>query len=144
MGVTDSSKTILEKTAQQWHKDTDGNSIYDSLIKTGEKLDFKQGKYPGYKGTCELVSCENIMRLAGINVNEEQVVKYAIDKSLCETGSKSEADRGGTTVESRNKLLVDFGIPCKDEPVSVNNIAKRVESLYLLDQLMGDKYKVSA
>ena len=122
------------KTEQSWHTDKDGNMVFDSPIETGDKLDSTQGKVNGFSGTCGLVSCENVLRLAGIMVTENDLVAFAKSTKsersgdyLCSRGSIFASKNGGTGVEDRNEILAHFGLDAVSLPCDVDAIAKYVE-----------------
>lgn len=142
----------ISSTAQEWKRQSDGSYIYNTPIETGSKLDCHQGKYvkehPGrnkeeFHGTCGLVSCENILRLAGVSITEATVVEYAssttvekripflngstIRKTLCRTGSDP-SQNGGTGAEDRKIILDHFGIPSRTAKQEITTIAKAVAS----------------
>lgn len=129
----------LSSTAQSWKKSNDGSFTYNSPIETCDKLDCKQGKVENYLGTCGLVSCENILRMAGIPINESDVVKFASrthvenskapvnNQTLCVSNSSPYAN-GGTGAKSRQKILEHYGIPSYTAKQSVDTIAKAVIS----------------
>ena len=108
--------------------------MFDSPVETGAKLDSRQGKVEGFRGTCGLVSCENTLRMAGIRVTEADIVSYAKDtkseesgKYLCSSGSPFAADNGSTSVEARNEILKHYGVEAVALPCDVDSIAKNVE-----------------
>lgn len=127
----------LSFTGQSWTESSDGTLIYNAPTETGKKLDFHQGKAEitdpksgitqKYWGTCGLVSCENIIRLAGLPVSEETMVLHAVNNSLCTSNTFPESN-GGTCAESRKKLLEYYGIPSHTEQQSVQTIADAVSS----------------
>ena len=67
----------LSATNQTWVTGTDGSMVFNTPVETGGKLDSNQGKVNGFLGTCGLVSCVNILRLAGYPATESEVVSYA-------------------------------------------------------------------
>jgi hypothetical protein len=70
-----------------------------------------QGDNPfGFRGTCGLVSCEDVLRQFGFDVTEADVVRYAAENGLCNvTGDASQC--GGTTFADQAQVLTDFGVP---------------------------------
>jgi hypothetical protein len=86
----------------------------------------KQGDNPyGFKGTCGLVSCEDVLRQFGVDATEADVVDHAVAKNLCAV-TDDPAKSGGTTPEMRAQILNDYGIPA------------HVESGQSLEDLAGD------
>ena len=132
----------LSRTAEIWTKGTENTLIYNSPIETGKKLDFHQGKVENFQGTCGLVSCVNVLRMAGVPATEAAVVKYASTtyednrnsfiasltrKTLC-TSNSVPSSNGGTSAASRKKILEHFGIPSRTAPQSIETIAQAVSS----------------
>ena len=68
----------LSETQQEWYSDNDGiHQIYNTPAETGKLLDAEQGKNPRHRGTCGIVSCVNVLRLAGrIDTTELEVLSY--------------------------------------------------------------------
>ncbi len=88
----------------------------------------------GFGGTCGIVSCVNVFRMAGINMTEEQFVRYASSargtggqRRLCCTGS-TYAHNGGTSYRDRQELMNAFGLDSFVEKCSCERIAAQVES----------------
>ena len=124
----------MSKTEQSWQTDADGNQIFDSPVETGARMDSKQGKVKGFSGTCGLVSCENILKMAGINVSEADVVSYASRTRsqingafLCSRGMPFAEDNGATSVSDRNEILSHFGVDAVALPCDIDSIARYVE-----------------
>ncbi len=134
----------LTRTAESWKKGAGNTLTYNTPIETGKKLDIQQGKVENFEGTCGLVSCVNVLRMAGVPITEADVVKYASTtyeentntnafvasltrKTLCVTNSVSSSN-GGTSASSRKKILEHFGIPSRTAPQSIETIAEAVSS----------------
>jgi hypothetical protein len=78
-----------------------------------KELNHRQGDNPyGFRGTCGLVSCEDVLRQFGVDVNEGDVVRHAITGGLCSV-SDSPENSGGTTVEWQARILSDGGVPAR-------------------------------
>ena len=71
----------LSSTNQTWVTNSDGSMVFNTPQETGQKLDSCQGKVAGFLGTCGLVSCVNVLRLAGYPATEKEVVDYASSTS---------------------------------------------------------------
>ncbi len=73
----------------------------------------------GYKGTCGLVSCEDILNQFGQRVTEDEIVAYARKNDLCEHSRWLELTApdmcGGTTPEWQAQILRDYGVPARVE-----------------------------
>jgi hypothetical protein len=82
--------------------DTPGNDSY--FHKQGEN-DF------GYTGTCGLVSVGDVASQFGLNVDENYMVHYAVNNSLCNVVTGSSSQSGGTTMDDQEQLLDGIGIP---------------------------------
>jgi len=81
----------------------------------------------GFAGTCGLVSCEQVLRQAGLEVTENDVVRYACDHGLCVTDAHPQMN-GGTTVMDQARLLSNLGIPAHPEILdSSEDLASRLE-----------------
>jgi len=81
----------------------------------------------GFKGTCGLVSCEDILKQFGIDVSENDIVNYADDKHLCQVSDRPE-ESGGTTPFDQVKILEGHGVPAHVEVCdSLENLAGRIE-----------------
>lgn len=127
------SPRILQKTEQNWHlSQNDQCKIYNDPINTGKSLVARQGCDPQYRGTCGIVSCVNILRLAGrSSTTEEEVLRYALEnsskkRSLC-INHGSPPSNGGTSPQNRKDILSAFGIESELIPASIESIAKHVE-----------------
>lgn len=125
---------ILEllQTNQAWKIEADGSMIFNTPVETGIKLDSNQGKDPNYQGTCGLVSCVNVLRLAGYPVTEKELVDYASstldddgERLLCVTDSLPKAN-GGTSAIGRQQILRHFGIKSELQAANITNIATAV------------------
>lgn len=120
----------LEKTQYGLDRDRDGNFVYDSPEEMDRYLYAEQGSAnPGYQGTCGLCSCANILRLAGVNATETEMIDYAsktkgvsgLFSRLCTTGSRYPGYNGGTNPRSREKILQHFGIPSGLVPIEIDS-----------------------
>lgn len=99
-------------------RDAEGNQVYDSPMEMNDYLYKKQGSAKwNFQGTCGLCSCANILRLAGVNADEAQMINYASTtkapnslEKLCATGHFNPGRNGGTNPEGRRCILEHFGI----------------------------------
>ena len=120
----------LAQTQQKWYPCNNGTSrIYNTPIQTGATLDAQQGKNPNHLGTCGIVSCVNVLRLAGrVGTAESEVLSYAISHNLCITNNTQPAASGGTYPDSRRQILEQFGLESELLPVSIDAIAACVSA----------------
>lgn len=124
----------LAQTEQRWYSSNGGQSIvYNTPVETGKLLDASQGKLPDYQGTCGIVSCVNVLRLAGrLTTTEEELVRYASTAAnetnpLCVCG-ETPFRNGGTGPDARKELLSAFGVESELLPPSIDRIAEYVEA----------------
>ena len=122
----------LPATKQTWITNPDGSRVFNTPEETGRKLDSRQGKENGYLGTCGLVSCVNILRLAGYPATEGEVVRYASSTpagfgtgKLCTTNSFPE-NNGGTSAKGRQQILRHFGIQSELKDATIRNLSDAV------------------
>lgn len=87
-----------------------------------------QGDNPfGFRGTCGLVSCEDVLKQFGIEATEAKVVEYALTNGLCHV-SIFPSESGGTTPWDQARILTDFGVPSHIEFMSsLERLADLVE-----------------
>ena len=131
---------FYQTTQQTWQRGV-GSETYDSPRETGGTLNCRQGVPPsaggegvaGYEGTCGLVSCENVLRMAGVNVRESDIVNYARNtrtgllgmRRLCTTHRGSRRN-GGTYATDRQQILSHFGVESTIQEGTIENIARNV------------------
>ena len=117
----------LPITQQKMINKAGGGKTYNTPAETGKNLDHNQGKMKGFSGTCGLCSCENVLRLAGVNVSEYDIVQFAAKNGLCVCGW-DEDENGGTNYESRKKILEAFGVDSSLLPQNLSTIANAITS----------------
>jgi len=114
-----SSPRDLPQTQYGFTKDSNGNLTYDSPMEMDKYLYAQQGSaYTNFQGTCGLCSCANILRLAGVNYSEKDMIDYAASTSsgngwpqkLCTVNPFRPESSGGTNPKSRQQILEHFGI----------------------------------
>lgn len=102
-----------------------------------KKLDFSQGDNSfNALGDCGLVSCSNLLEMAGIDADENTVVQYALQNGLCDNPdpngslwSDDGENRGGTNPDERVELLKHFGVDATEQSgLSPDQVADAVES----------------
>ena len=119
----------LNVTLQSYQKDSDNLLKFNHPEQTRKILDLNQGKVAGFKGTCGLVSCVNILRLAGVKAEETDIVNYAKNNGLCTyIPSVLSTQNGGTSWKNREIILEHFGINMCSDDTTIENIAYHVES----------------
>lgn len=117
-------------TQQTWKVDADTQTqVYNTPEETGMALDSHQGKASfslPFLGTCGLVSCVNILRLAGLTeITEEEIVEFAVQYKMCEA-SLEPSSNGGTNFLHRQCILRCYGVDSELAPASIPNIARFV------------------
>ncbi|MBP5418073.1 MAG: C39 family peptidase [Clostridiales bacterium] len=118
----------LDHTQYGYTKDADGNLVYDHPKETEEYLHRNQGEaYELFQGTCGLCSCANILRLAGVNATEQEIVDYAIEHNLCTKNSSDSGENGGTVPGNWQAILGHYGISSKCVTQDINTIASSIE-----------------
>ncbi len=98
--------------------DASGMDVYDSPLEVDKYLYSKQGSaYENFKGTCGLCSCANVLRLAGVDYGEKEMIEYAADPhgglfspKLCTVNPFDALASGGTTPKQRQQILDHFGV----------------------------------
>lgn len=114
-------------TRQNWHQSNPYTKVFNSPKETGSFLNCNQGVpvlmggegIEGFRGTCGLVCCENILRMAGVHITESDIITYAMTNKrgmryLC-TVDQDPNSNGGTYAEDRQAILSHFGIESKVE-----------------------------
>ena len=99
-------------------KDASGMETYDSPLEVDQYLYAEQGStYDNFKGTCGLCSCANVLRLAGVNYGEKEMIDYAANQQgglfstrLCIVNPFNPSASGGTTPKQRQQILDNFGV----------------------------------
>lgn len=122
----------LEQTQQEWCMEPDNAKIYNTPIETGSTLDSAQGKVSvrvnshttqPFWGTCGLVSCVNVLRMAGrTETTEKEVLQVALQHKLCRV-HPDPGCCGGTTSKDRKDVLAHFGLDSWTLAPSVEAIA---------------------
>lgn len=121
----------LSITSQSWHSQGDC-LVFNFPEETGKTLDSNQGKLETFLGTCGCVSCVNILKLAKMDISEEELVTYAAThcdsngNSLCTYGNSDYAANGGTTSIDRKNILEAYGVKSELVPPSIENIIHAV------------------
>ena len=111
-------------------EESDGSRVFDSPMELSKYLYCTQGKaYSNFQGTCGLCSCANILRMAGVNYSEKDMIDYACSvnnprlflNKLCMIKKNDAAASGGTNAFHRKKILEHFGIKSSVIPVTMKN-----------------------
>jgi hypothetical protein len=79
------------------------------------EFNHQQGDNPyGYRGTCGLCSCQDVLCQFGIVVSEADVVQHAVANGECNVADDP-ADSGATSVVMQVEILSDYGLPAHVE-----------------------------
>jgi len=111
---------------------TDGrNVVVDGDVANFAEYNNQQGENDfGYEGTCGIVSVKNVLNEFGVSANEQQVVSYAVERGLCNTGAGEIQDArylGGTTMAGQAEMLSELGVPSLAESgLTVDELAERI------------------
>jgi hypothetical protein len=83
----------------------------------------------GYKETCGIVSCVDILQQFGVEVTENDLAHYARDHGECTTDpTKEQKFNGRTTQFDQVHLLVEHGVPAHvEEAKSLEELAGFIE-----------------
>src|SRR5215467_15253215 len=82
----------------------------------------------GLKGTCGLVSCEDVLRQFGLNLNETDMVSHAATRGMCQITDDPDQS-GGTKVTDQAQILNDYGVPAHAEVNgTLDSLAANVET----------------
>lgn len=80
-----------------------------------KEFNHRQGDNPyGFRSTCGLVSCEDILRQFGVDVTEGDVVRFAVENGLCEVSADAR-DSGGSSPYTQALILKEHGVPAHVE-----------------------------
>lgn len=115
-------------SAYGYHQTANGQQVYDSPEEMSGYLYRSQGSADSrFKGTCGLCSCANILRLAGAEYSEKEMIAYAAanydgqGRRLCDAGSLFPGANGATTPKARKEILEHFGISSSVFPVTMEH-----------------------
>ena len=120
-----SSCVLTEEHLQNCRKLNNGY-MYDTPDANAEILDYHQGRDPLYCGNCGLVSCENVLRLAGRVVTQKEVNARYREVTLYKTRLFS-VNNGATNARERQAVLESYGI--HSEIVSHPSVEKIAQSV---------------
>lgn len=89
------------------------------------------GKTKQSYGNCVLESARQILRRAtGKNVTEEELLKHALARKLCEDAPQKPLAHGGSNGENARQLLGDYGVPTErmpaDGPATLDDVKQAV------------------
>ncbi len=81
----------------------------------------------GFQGDCGIVSCQDVLNQHGINVTENDVVKFADQNNLCYNDKGQDAALlGGTLPEQQRQILDRYGISSQVKNGSIESLAQDV------------------
>lgn len=94
------------------HDKIDGKDVLVyGYPKSYDQLDYSQGfAVSGYFGTCTEASVSNLLKIAGQDVSEADVVKRAIVNKWCDTTSSDPSMRGGAFRDQQQAMLKSYGV----------------------------------
>lgn len=128
----------VQTTLKQEYHDEPGVGrvlVTGNPFELGENLDDCQGDNKrNYGGDCGVVTLTNILRMAGLDVTEDDVLNKGCKMHLVDQPwFASPENKGGTSVYGREKLLEAYGIDCsvtddKNGTGSLDSLAKYVEN----------------
>ncbi|MCW3096893.1 MAG: hypothetical protein JWL77_2511 [Chthonomonadaceae bacterium] len=82
----------------------------------------------GYQGTCGLCSVQDVADQYGLNLTENDVVRFAADHHLCSTDGTPD-QCGGTDIYTQAELLTDMQIMAQPvQGMTIDELAKDFES----------------
>lgn len=102
-------------SSEVWHQEEENRYVFDSPKELENSLDIQQGK-TGLQGSCGICSVENVVRISGRGATEDTVYQCAAQNGFC-------GREGGTTPQSRQRLLAAHGIASTLEEQNLDNIA---------------------
>lgn len=130
-GVPDGSSLQFDAIDVPYHLDTllDGT---DTIV-IGDVHGLSEYTHPqgdnvfGFRGTCGLCSCQDVLRQFGLQVSENEMVLHAIENAQCYL-SDDPTKAGGTSEYTQAELLTDYGIPAHVELAnSLEDLASEIE-----------------
>lgn len=109
--VRGASPRRLEKTQHGWEANGDG-FVYDHPSEMASCLCDSQGfaYSANFAGTCGLCSCANVLRLAGVDLGEKEMIDFAAPGKLCDYVAGEPDASGGTRPWERREILSHFGV----------------------------------
>lgn len=130
--VFDDIEKIMEPEIRDDVPGVEKALVFGNPVELSEKLDCFQGYDNPYNafGTCGLVTIANIGVMAGMELTEPEVVKYAMENGLCDTAENGILGGGGTSIEQQTSILKHFGLESHCEPsyiADVNRLANVIE-----------------
>ena len=140
LAPTRSTPRDLPATEFGFTDDGNGNLVYDSPIEMSVYLYNNQGSADSsYQGTCGLCSCANILRLAGVNYGEKDVLEFAKNqRGLIEYDPENPYASGGTNPQSRREILEHFGISSGVFPVKMDQGVASQETVEEIANFVAD------
>ena len=112
----------LPKSQYGFSIDSNFEAVYDSPMEMDEYLYDKQGSAnASFQGTCGLCSCANILRLAGVEYGEGDMINFAAANGFCENNIFDPDASGGTGAYDRQQILQHFGVQSSLVPVQVSS-----------------------
>ena len=127
----------LPMTSHIYSIGPNGELTYDSPLDMDKYLYSSQGSaYKNFQGTCGLCSIANVLRLAGVNASEKEIIDFAANRPytctilgeeipwgrrLCVVTHLDPYANGGTSAYHRQIILEHFGISSSIVPIETKN-----------------------
>ncbi|MCR5486146.1 MAG: hypothetical protein K6F35_01305 [Lachnospiraceae bacterium] len=89
-----------------------GGTVYGNPELLNRYMYAVQGNaYDEFQGTCGLCAVANLLRMAGVNMTEKQVIDFAAPAGLCAFDQGNDpGENGGTDHLDRQSILAHFGV----------------------------------
>lgn len=128
-----------EKTQYGWKANEDG-FIYDHPFEMASYLCDSQGSAysANFTGTCGLCSCANVLRLAGVDLGEKEMIDFAAPGKLCDYKDGEPAASGGTGPWERREILSHFGADSDIVPVDMSGGQATSDSVQRIADYVSD------
>ena len=109
--------------------------MYNKPYETARTLIVNQGgNSRNMQGTCGLCQCVNVLRMAGVNTTEDEVINVALScggsvRECLEMENPAPEERGGTSSGGRQVILDRFNLYTYQYPISETNREASVSHL---------------
>jgi hypothetical protein len=90
-------------------------SIVIGEVEECKEFNHPQGDNPfGFRNTCGLVACEDLLRQFGVDVTEGDIVRFAVANGLCQVSADA-GESGGSSPYTQALILKEHGVPAHVE-----------------------------